>query len=179
MRAVRRVASEQLTDREKEAIRGLLDRAFRPDDFTDDDWDHALGGMHFIVVERDGGVLAHASVVERELHADTVPIRTGYVEAVATNPAAQGQGLGTRVMEDVAEFIRQRFELGALGTGAIHFYERLGWVRWAGPTFVRTADGLVRTADEDGGILILLTPSSPPLDLAARLSCEWRAGDVW
>ena len=178
MRVVRRVPSEHLTEREKEAIRGLLGRAFRPDDFSDHDWDHALGGMHF-VLEGDSRVLAHASVVHRELHAAAVPIRTGYVEAVATDPAAQGQGLGTRVMEDVGAFIRQGFQLGALGTGALHFYERLGWTRWSGPTFVRTADGPVRTPDEDGNILVLLTPSSPPLDLAGPLSCEWRPGDVW
>jgi aminoglycoside 2'-N-acetyltransferase I len=36
-----------------------------------------------------------------------------------------------------------------------------------------------RTPEEDGGILILRTPMTPPLDLTAALSCEWRPGDVW
>lgn len=175
---VRRVPTARLTAGEKLRIRALLARAFLPDDFGDDDWDHALGGIHF-VLERDGQIVSHASVVERELRADAIPVRTGYVEAVATDPAVQGQGVGSRVMDDVAGYIRERFELGALGTGAFHFYERLGWIRWRGPTFVRTLDGPVRTPDEDGNILILLTPSSPPLDVTAPLSCEWRPGDVW
>lgn len=178
MSGIRRVPTERLAEPEQLTIRALLARAFTDDDFSDHDWDHALGGMHF-VLERDGRILAHASVVERELHAGVTALRTGYVEAVATDPSVQGEGLGSRVMRDVADYIRDRFELGALGTGAVHFYERLGWIRWLGPTFVRTAGGLVRTPDEDGYILILLTPSSPPLDLAAPLSCEWRPGDVW
>jgi aminoglycoside 2'-N-acetyltransferase I len=36
-----------------------------------------------------------------------------------------------------------------------------------------------RTPDEDGGVLVRLTPSSPDLDPAAPLSCDWRPGDVW
>src|SRR2546426_796867 len=69
--------------------------------------------------------------------------------------------------------------LGALGTGRYRFYERLGWLRWAGPSFVRTAGGLRPTPDEDGYILVLPTPSSPPLDQSAGISCDWRPGDVW
>jgi aminoglycoside 2'-N-acetyltransferase I len=82
-------------------------------------------------------------------------------------------------MREVNAIIRDRFELGALGTGSHHFYERLGWLTWQGPTYVRTSDGLERTPDEDGGILILETPASPPLDIRAPLSCGWRPGDVW
>ena len=54
-----------------------------------------------------------------------------------------------------------------------------GWRTWAGPTSVRTAEGTQQTPDEDGYILVLETPSSPALDLAAGISCEWRSGDVW
>ena len=47
------------------AIRALLDAAFAGD-FDDDDWAHALGGTHALV-EADGAVVAHASVVPRVL----------------------------------------------------------------------------------------------------------------
>jgi aminoglycoside 2'-N-acetyltransferase I len=134
--------------------------------------------MHF-VLEADGEIVAHASVVERELHVDGRPLRTGYVEAVATAPDRQGRGLGSSVMQDVISFIRERFELGALDTGSHGFYERLGWMTWTGPTSVRTADGPIRTPDEDGDVMIVPTPASPPLDLTAPISCEWRPGDVW
>lgn len=177
---LRRVPTHELTAPEIRAIRELLWAAFGSGDqgFTEDDWQHAIGGLHF-VLELDGKILAHASVVQRELHLDGRPVRTGYVEAVATDPGQQGRGLGTRVMREVTSYVRERFELGALGTGSHHFYERLGWLAWRGPTLVRTEDGTQRTPGEDGYILVLPTPSSPELDLRAPMSCEWRPGDVW
>jgi aminoglycoside 2'-N-acetyltransferase I len=145
---------------------------------TEDDWKHALGGTHFIL-ELDGRIVAHASVVERELRVGGRTLRTGYVEAVATTPDRQGKGLGSLLMDDVTAWIRDRFELGALGTGRHSFYERLGWRTWAGPSSVRTPNGDRQTPDDDGYILVLATPSSPALDLSAPISCDWRAGDVW
>ncbi len=146
--------------------------------FTEDDWGHAIGGVHFILA-LEGHVIAHASVVERELQIDGRPFRTGYVEAVAVAPEYQGAGFGSAVMTDVTSYVRGAFELGALGTGRQRFYERLSWQVWMGPTFVRVADGLRRTPDEDGFILVLTTASSPPLDLTASISCDFRPGDVW
>jgi aminoglycoside 2'-N-acetyltransferase I len=176
-----RLTTPELTPQQVGAIRAMLERAFGSDEeerFTDDDWDHAIGGMHF-VLELDGEVVAHGSVVERELHVDGRPLRTGYVEAVATEPKRQGAGFGSLLMADVTSWIRDRFELGALGTGRQRFYERQGWVTWAGPSFVRTSGGPQRTPEEDGYIMVLRTPSSPPLDVTAAISCEWRPGDVW
>jgi aminoglycoside 2'-N-acetyltransferase I len=155
--------------------------AFGPgeeDRFTEEDWDHAIGGLHF-VLDDEGVIVTHASVVERELQIDGRPLRTGYVEAVATAPHREGTGLGSLVMADVTAYIRETFELGALGTGRHHFYERLGWQTWTGPAFVREAGDLRRTLDEEGYILVLATPSSPPFDLADPISCDWRPGDVW
>lgn len=124
-------------------------------------------------------VTAHASVVDRELHAGEKPLRTGYVEAVATRPDLQRRGYASTVMQEVGEYIDRTFPLGALDTGQNSFYERLGWVTWEGPTFVRTETGLVRTEDDDGNVMVHLTPTSPELDLSAPISCEWRTGDVW
>lgn len=178
---LRRLSTEDLTPSEVSAIRGLLEAAFGSDEedrFTDADWDHATGGVHF-VLDLAGGVVAHASVVEREIHVAGRPLRTGYVEAVATEPARQGAGLGSMVIVDVTAYIRDQFEFGALGTGRHRFYERLGWLTWTGPAFVRTAAGAQRTPEEEGYILVLPTPSSPPLDVAVSISCDWRPGDVW
>ena len=178
---LRRLLTKELTGSEVSAIRAVLAAAFgsaEEERFTEDDWQHALGGMHF-VLDIEGEIVTHASVVERELHVDGRSVRTGYVEAVATAPEHQGAGFGSIVMRDVAAYIRGRFELGALGTGSHGFYERLGWQTWSGPSSVRTSDGIRRTPDEDGYILVLLTPASPPLDLGAAISCEWRRGDVW
>jgi hypothetical protein len=82
-------------------------------------------------------------------------------------------------MAEIGAIIRQGFELGALGTGAHHFYERLGWHVWLGPTAVRIESGERRTPVEDGDILVLRTPTTPTLDERSTLSCPWRPGDVW
>ena len=163
-------------------MRDLLWAAFGDDHddggMTEEDWEHALGGTH-VLAEDGGRIVAHAAVVERTLHVGERPVRTGYVEAVATAPDRQGSGLGTSVMEEIGEVIREGYDLGGLGTGAHHFYERLGWMTWPGPTAVRSATGLRRTPDEDGYIMVLRTPTTPALDLDATLSADERSGDAW
>ena len=178
--SIRRVATAKLSDAETSAIRALLRAAFEDDGegFTDDDWEHAAGGTHFLL-EQAGAVLAYASVVWRELQADGHSLRTGYVEAVAARPDVQSRGHGTTVVRAVNEHIRSTYELGALSTGSPGFYARLGWELWLGSTAVRTQRGLLPTPDDDGGIMVLPTPATPRLDRHATISCEWRSGDVW
>lgn len=184
---VRLARTDELTGPELDALHELCRVAFEAPDatrdpmglgFTEDDWAHACGGVHAFVLE-DGDPVAHGSVVERELHAGGVPLRTGYVEGVATRPDRQGRGLGSEVMRALGDEVRAGFGLGALDTSLHAFYARLGWERWRGPTFVRTDDGPVATTEEDGYVMILRTPSTPTLDLDAPISCEWRPGDVW
>jgi aminoglycoside 2'-N-acetyltransferase I len=177
---LRRVATDGLTDSEIEAARRILWAAFVDVEggMTEDDWTHALGGVH-VLIELDGDVVGHGSVVERELHVAGRPFRAGYVEAVAIDPPRQRSGLGTRLMREIGFVVQERFEIGALATGTPSFYERLGWLRWSGPTFVRTPTGLHRTGEEDDGILVLPTASTLDLDRSASISCDWRTGDVW
>ncbi len=170
-----------MTAAETAAIKELLYAAFAGDehgDFTEEDWRHSIGGMHF-VLDLGGTIVSHASVVERELHVADQPLRTGYVEAVATAPALQGRGYGSTVMRQVDAYVGEHFEMGALGTGSQGFYERLGWQVWRGPTYVRTDHGPERSADEDGYVMVLLVPSSRAVDLTAPISCAWRPGDAW
>lgn len=177
---LRRLLTSALTSAEVDAIRAVLFAAFGddPDEaFREDDWDHALGGVH-VVADLAGRIVAHASVVPRDIHAGDRALATGYVEAVAVQPGEQGRGLGTAVMRVVAEIV-ENYELGALGTSEHGFYERLGWRTWRGPSSVRTEDGERPTPDDDGYLMVLATPTSPELDLDAPISCEWRPGDVW
>jgi aminoglycoside 2'-N-acetyltransferase I len=178
---IRRAITAQLSAAEIEQTRALLWAAFADDadgQFSEDDWQHALGGMHFLG-ELDGSVAAHAAVVERTLFVAGQPVRTGYVEAVAVAPQQQALGHGTQLMRAVTGYVDERYELGALGTGSQHFYERLGWQIWRGPSSVRTSAGEVATPDEDGYIMVRLTPRSPALDVTSSVTCEWRPGDVW
>jgi Acetyltransferase (GNAT) family. len=179
---LRLLASDELTAAHVARLHELMRDAFAADEhggFTEDDWQHALGGTHFLL-ETDGSIVCHASIVERELHVAGVPLRTAYVEAVATDPPRQRQGLGTQVMQAVGAFIDAgEWQLAALGTSSHGFYERLGWRTWRGPTSVRAADGDVPTREEDGYIMVRLTPRSPVVDWDAPISCAWRPGDVW
>lgn len=180
MAVVRRVPSDELAPKEVQALGRLFRAAWEddPEEFTEEDWEHAVGGLHF-VLEEGGAIVAHASVVERQLETGGRRLRTGYVEAVATSPLHQRRGLGSAVMREAGGYIDRTFQLGALGSGRTAFYERLGWVVWRGPTFVRTDAGLIRTPQEDGYVLVRLTPTTPELDLSAPISCDWRPGDVW
>jgi aminoglycoside 2'-N-acetyltransferase I len=176
---VRLVATRDLTPGELHTIRALCDAAWPNGHFGDDDWDHALGGMHAVYAD-DGEVVAHGSVVPRMLRADGVDVRTGYVEAVATLPGRQRRGFGSAVMRALTEHVDATYALGALCTGVEPtFYERLGWRLWDGPTSV-VVDGVVRrTPEEDGTVMVRFTRSSPSLDPSQPISCDWRAGDVW
>ena len=175
---IRPTATEALDEAATAAIWEICQAAFRRGTFGTDDLAHAMGGRHFLA-EADGRLVAHASVVPRVLEVAGLPIQTGYVEAVATDPAWQSQGIATRLMMTAADHIRAKYELGALSTGRRGFYERLGWRVWAGPTWMRTPDGPVSTADEHGGILWLPTPRTPPITGEEPISCEWRPGDAW
>ena len=177
---VRSLPTGDLTAHEIVQLRDLLWSAFPEGEegFTEDDWQHGLGGRHFLI-ERDGLIVSHASVVERELDIGEIGLRTGYVESVATAPGMQRQGLGSAVMRDATSYIADTLELGALGTGEHAFYERLGWETWRGPAYVRARNGPQRTPDEEGFIMILRTSRTPALDEDAAISCDWRPGDVW
>ncbi len=179
---IQKLATDALSARHVAAVRELLWAAFAHDEdgaFGEDDWQHALGGTHFIAIVGDE-IVAHAAVVERALQVAGIPVRTGYVEAVAAAPTRQGQGHGTALMREVDTLIARDFELGVLGTGSQGFYERLGWRIWRGPSSVRTDTGEVPTPDEDGYIMAMRTPTSPvDLSFEAPISCEWRPGDVW
>jgi aminoglycoside 2'-N-acetyltransferase I len=170
--------SPKLATDDIRALRTLLDDAFRGD-FTDEDWAHACGGWH-VLVHDNGALVAHASVAPRWLEIGSERRAAGYVEAVAVATARQRAGFGSMAMRRINAVIADQFELGALSTGRQTFYERLGWQRWRGPSWVRHPDGrLVRTPDEDEGIMVLRTVATPPLDATAAITCDARAGESW
>lgn len=177
---IRELPSHDLRPREIAAIRDLLDAAFaiHADPYAEEDWSNALGGRHFLL--DDGGmIVAHASVVERELQTAGHRLATGYVEAVATRPSRQGQGLGSRLMGAVEQHVDRAFELGALSSAGTTLYARRGWLPWLGETYVRTEGRLIRTPEDDDALYVRPTSSSPEFDLTSSISCDWRPGDPW
>lgn len=149
-------------------------------DFTEHDVEHALGGRHYLA-EDGGRLIGHASVVPRLLDVGERTLHGGYLEAVATLPSHQHRGIATRLVRTASSHIAAEYEFGALATGRPGFYERLGWRRWRGETWVIELDGgRARTPDEDDGIMWLPTATTPAgVHGGEALACRWRPGDVW
>jgi aminoglycoside 2'-N-acetyltransferase I len=160
------------------AARALLDAIFGEDDMTDDDWEHALGGVHALVWEGDE-LIGHASVVQRRLLHAGRALRTGYVEGVGLRADRRRRGHGAAMMQALERVVRNAYELGALSAAgeAATLYTSLGWKRWGGPTSALTPTGIRRTEGDDGGVYVL--PVTTRLDLSGELTCDWRDGDVW
>jgi len=132
---------------------------------------HVLGWV-------DRELVSHASWVQRELApASGRPLRTAYVEAVATAPNWQQRGFASDVLRRLAREVTDSFELAALSPSDVAFYERLGWQRWRGPLAIRSVDGLIATPGED--VMVLRLTRTPHLDLDSALTAEWREGELW
>lgn len=163
-----------LTSAERAVIVALCSAAFE-EDFS---WlfDRLPDSTH-VLARLDGQLVSHACWVTRWLQpAGLAPLRTAYVEAVATAPVHRERGLGSQVMRRLAEEARD-YELAALSPAFPAFYERLGWSLWRGPTGIRAADGPIETPE--ALVMVLALPRTPPLDPAARLTAEWRPGELW
>lgn len=147
-------------------------------EFTESDWEHALGGMHALIGNH-GAIIAHAAVVQRRLFYRGNALRCGYVEGVAVREDSRGQGLVHALLDGVEQVVRGAYQVGALSSSARarRLYAARGWSPWRGPTSVLAPTGAIRTPDDDGTIFVL--PVGISLDTSADLMCDWRAGDVW
>lgn len=161
----------------REDARSMVIDAFAGE-FTDTDWQHALGGMHALICYH-GTLIAHAAVVQRHLLYRGSALRCGYVEAVAVREDWRGQGLAHALLDAVEQVLRGAYELGALSssTAGRSLYESRGWLPWRGATAVLAPTGVTRTPDDGAGVFVL--PVTVALDTAEDLTCDWRNGDVW
>ncbi|MEV8019329.1 GNAT family N-acetyltransferase [Streptomyces sp. NPDC086554] len=174
MTTLRTAHTSDLTAAELRAARDLLDDAFGGD-FSQQDWDHGLGGVHALVQDETGALLAHGSVVQRRVLHHGRSLRVGYVEAVAVRPALQRQGLGGQVMGALERVIDGAYELGALSASAEgeRLYLDRGWVEWKGTVGALGPDGVLHLPDEDPPLLWGADP-----DPSYELLFDWRDGDI-
>ena len=157
-------------------IRDMLNSAFEAD-FSDADADHAAGGIRVLATDGDT-IIGHAALVGRQMQVNGVTVTVGYVEGVAVHPDRQGQGYGSVLMRMIDEQALKTYALTMLSTGVQEFYEKLGWVRFLGKSFVSENGQMVRTADEDAGLMVLA--ENPSWNVAGcQIVCDWRTGDVW
>ena len=127
----------------------------------------------------DGTLVSHALWITRWLAPGALaPLRTAYVEWVATDPAHQRRGYASAIMRALIGATRD-FQLAALSTSDLgqSMYTRLGWERWRGPLYIRTPTGLLATPGET--VMIHRLPATPMLSLDDPLSAEWREGELW
>ncbi|MFE7356028.1 GNAT family N-acetyltransferase [Streptomyces sp. NPDC057543] len=159
-------------------IRAFLDTAFEGG-FSDDDWDHGLGGIHAYV--RDGGgLLAHGSVVQRRVIHEGRSYRIGYVEAVAVRADRRREGLGGRVMAALEEVVDGAYAFGALSASAAGapLYAGRGWRVWPGRIAVQARHGVERLPEEEGSTYVRPTAGHALPAASGTLVFDWRDGDV-
>ena len=173
----RLVHTADLDAETRQRVRQMVTAAFAGD-FTGDDWEHSLGGMHALIWQH-GAIIAHAAVVQRRLLYRGDALRCGYVEGVAVREEFRGRGLVHALLDGVEQVIRGAYQVGAVSSTdlARGIYAARGWLPWRGPTSVLAPTGPTRTPDDDGAVYVL--PVESDLDTAAELMCDWRAGDVW
>uniref|UniRef100_A0AAU3I9S0 GNAT family N-acetyltransferase n=1 Tax=Streptomyces sp. NBC_01393 TaxID=2903851 RepID=A0AAU3I9S0_9ACTN len=163
---------------ELRSARALLEDAF-DGDLRDEDWDHALGGLHVLV--RDGrGLAAHGSVIQRRVLHRGRSLRVGYVEAVGVRADVRRTGLGGRVMAELERIIEGAYGLGALSASedGAALYAARGWRLWPGHVCVLAPGGAVRLPEEEGATFVRPGAVRGPLDPAYALVFDWREGDV-
>jgi aminoglycoside 2'-N-acetyltransferase I len=172
---IRVISGDALTAAERHTLVALCNRAYGEN--LGPLFDTFAGPTH-LLGSVGGKLVSHALWVTRYLQpGELPPLRTAYVEMVATAEAYRNRGYASALMRRLAEEVRD-FDLAALSPSSPGYYERLGWECWRGPLFIRTAEGPVRSP-EDEEVMILRLPKTPALDLTAPLSAEWREGELW
>lgn len=168
------IGTSDLGQRRRDEIIAVCDEAFNlPFGAL---FDYVANSIH-VLARIDGKLVGHACWAARQLEPGGVrPLRTAYVDAVATHPGYQGRGIGRLVMARLAHEI-EGYELGGLSTDVPLFYEKLGWERWRGPTAMRIPEGLKNTTGET--VMVLRLPNTPPLNVMTSLVAEWRSGQPW
>ncbi|MER6126358.1 GNAT family N-acetyltransferase [Streptomyces sp. NPDC001795] len=174
---LRTAHTADLAPAELRAARALLDEAFEGG-FSDEDWEHGLGGMH-VLVEDGRGLAAHGSVVQRRVGYGGRWLRVGYVEAVGVRGDVRRTGLGGRVMAELERIVDGAYDLGALSASAAGapLYTARGWQLWLGRVCALGPDGVVHLPDEEGSTFVR-PAAAGPLDPVHEVVFDWRDGDV-
>ena len=168
--------TEELNAETRASIIHVCRTAHQEDDFTHLFSYIPSGGIH-VLAYREHEVVSHAVATTRWLQPEGLPLlRTAYVDAVATLPAYQGQGIGSTLMRHLATVISD-FEMACLETERVSFYARVGWEVWRGPLAGRRATELLPTPDQKG-MMILRLARTPPLDVESFLVIEYD-GRIW
>jgi aminoglycoside 2'-N-acetyltransferase I len=133
---------------------------------------------HFLA-RLNGKLVSYVAIVERWIKIGASPLlKTAYIEGMATDFAHRHKGFATQVMRCAMSKMRN-YEFAALSTGSKGFYTRLGWQLWKGPLFARKEKELIPMPGEQGCVMVYNLPGTPPYDITAPMSIEWREIEPW
>lgn len=136
------------------------------------------GGRH-VVGRLDGRIVGHAVVTTRHAQPEgSRVLRTAFVDAVATDPAAQHRGVATAVMRRLGESLPD-YEIGCLQTDIPDFYARVGWERWTGALAGRRDNGTLVPTSDQRGVMVLRLPATRTLALDGLLTIECQPDRIW
>jgi Acetyltransferases len=170
--------TEELKEPIRKAIIELCVEAHQEQDFRNLFTYVPSGGWHFLAYHNEL-LVSHAMVTTRWLQTeDLLLLKTGYIDAVATLPAYQGQGLGSALMQQLASEIDPEYVIACLETDRETFYERLGWQTWRGPLAGRGEHGMIPTPEQHG-VMMLRLSQTPTLDFDSMLTIECQSGRIW
>ena len=172
------IPSTRLTGSEREEIFQLCEQAYQTDLRP---YLRRLKNPSHLIVRPKSKIVGHACCIERWLQVENrTPLRTSYVEAVATHPEYQRQGLGTALLKQALAWAENfEFEIGGLSPACVGFYQRRGWELWQGPLFYRK-NGERFACSKDEVAMVHRLARTPDLQTHQPLSIEWRPGEeVW
>ena len=168
------IAQKDLNSPQRAEIVELCSRAYQEDfsSIVQLPYEHPIHILAYV----NGDLVSHALWFTRNLDYNGIPLRSAYVEAVATQPECQGRGYASTLLRSLTNAIAS-YDIGALSPSDPAFYARLGWELWRGALFTDTEAG--RVATPEYRVMILRLPRTPALDLTGTLSTLWREGDIW
>jgi len=82
---------------------------------------------HVVMVDDDGRLVGLVHIGDDTIQVGTCAVRKADVGHVGIRPELQGQGIGTRMMQETVAWLREQgYHLSRLG-GLTHFYSRFGY----------------------------------------------------
>lgn len=169
--------TSQLNHEEKDALYDMLFISF-DGDFTRDDFEHTLGGMHIFAYDQQR-IVGHVAVIQRHMAINDKPISVGYVEAMAVLENYRRQGIGRELMTMANTIIGNCYQLGLLSASdeGFNLYQSLGWKVWEGNLFELYQGAYVRSEEDEGGVMGWSKDNT--VKFTQSLYCDFRAGDQW
>jgi aminoglycoside 2'-N-acetyltransferase I len=169
--------TEQLGEEELGELKAMLTSVFGEERYTEEAWEHCLGGVHYLLRYGDQ-LVAHGALVPRDLRQGGKVLHGVYGESMATLKDWRRRGFGSVIVAMATAEIRRNYDIGVFAASKYEFYQRLGWQKWRGPTFVETEHGIEAKGPERGAVMFRL-PDNSDVDPDADLTTLSRSGDDW